>query len=396
MSAALRDTPVVPALPGFRPAPAGPVAKAAWPALATLAAACLPAAYLAPLSLPVLMMLVAAAAAPLAWRAGPLLMRARLRRWSSWLPFAPALAHLAAGGDATSPVMAALLGGGCAVLALSALPDRQLRRIIGAVALGGLALVLLAALDPVVRGALGRWFRAASGDPAAFGATALLVPLTLTPTLFWLCAARGQRWLVWPMIGGFALLTALGDEWGLAAAILVGVVAGALAVLTTPRLVAGLLAVVVLAGPAIAPTAATAPCRAAAVEVETRTEIAVAVALIERNAATGWGIDAQPRLDADCVPVARQAIGGLLQLWLDLGLLGAALAALLTWIAGDRIARRAATDRARAMASATLGLAVAGIALAPALWSAPTLAGLALATGLTAAILRTDQHQPGA
>jgi hypothetical protein len=153
---------------------------------------------------------------------------------------------------------------------------------------------------------------------------------------------------------------------------------------------------VVLAGPAIAPTAATAPCRAAAVEVETRTEIAVAVALIERNAATGWGIDAQPRLDADCVPVARQAIGGLLQLWLDLGLLGAALAALLTWIAGDRIARRAATDRARAMASATLGLAVAGIALAPALWSAPTLAGLALATGLTAAILRTDQHQPGA
>jgi O-antigen ligase len=283
----------------------------------------------------------------------------------------------------------ALAAAGCrAVAEDTAAARRRLLLATGA----GLALGLLAAgLDHATGNALRLAVRGLSARPdiavglkPAGSALALLLPLVLlVPGL--------PRWLAGvAMLAGAAILVTLPGE-AAKLSVLVAALAGlAVAVLPrlVPRLIGPALALLVLAMPALLWPALKQGIDASSLPASSAHRLLIwdfALDRIAERPLAGWGLEASRRIPGGgdpapaarlnlhhsasypiLVPAAQLALhphNGPLQLWLELGAIGAALAAALAWLLGRSAARCAAPGVATAIlaAAAVTGLLSFGV-----------------------------------
>jgi len=111
---------------------------------------------------------------------------------------------------------------------------------------------------------------------------------------------------------------------------------------------------------------------------------------------TGWGLDASPHLPGGTEKLPKRGTrmsvhthNGALQVWLELGAIGALLLAGLAWVAAAA-SGRPATPTARAAALGTLAAASGIFCLSFGVWQTAWLANLAVLPGLLAATLPDD------
>lgn len=354
-----------------------------------------------------------AAGAPPWPRAGAVLAAGALGCWgivsAAWA-LEPARA-LATGASLAGMALLA----GAASAAIAAAGEAARRRLVLLLAFGLVAGLGLAAADALTGNAIRAAVRGLREAPPtlAFGlkpaasVMALLLPL-----------AVALPWPVLPrlllLLGGAAVLVALPGDTAKIAAVMGLAVAGATTVAPrlVPRAVGAGLAGIVLVMPALVSTVPSLP-------VERLPPSALHRMLIWDFAATriaerpilGWGLEASREVPGGRDPVAAEALdrmrvtdpamrawfatprvqvlplhphNGALQVWLELGAVGALLAALLAWMLGI------AAARAPCPAAAAGALASAGVTamLSFGAWQAWWVAAMLLAVVAAAALPR--------
>jgi O-antigen ligase len=316
-----------------------------------------------------------------------------------------------------------LLGAGAATaMASSDAPTRK--RVVILLAIGLLLGLATAGFDSMSGNAIRAAVRGLREVPAtlAFGlkpagsVMALLLPLAVA--LPWPVSSR-----ITFVVAGAAMLVALPGDTAKIAALLGLMVAGAVAIAprVVPRLVGAGLSVVILAMPLLVAAIPAAPVERLPPSAMHRMLIwDFTAARIAERPLLGWGMEAsravpggrgQPAAEAlDRMRVADPALrrwfaephvhilplhphNGALQIWLELGAVGAAITALLAWFLG------VAASRAPSPAAATGALVSASVTamLSFGAWQAWWIAAMLLAAVAACALPRmgAPSHQTG-
>lgn len=336
--------------------------------------------YLAPLGFAPLLTLVGLLSIPGLARArppiGPMALLAVLVAWAlislTWSPAAPDLERLKRGKDIEDftalKLLLQLVFYGVAVAALGAMSQRS-ARLAGWVMVGGMGvLALVGVLDGLMKAALYQALRVVSGDPIRPDLAMVKVSLAMYPLalLIWPCARildakgfRGRNVLIALLAGAIAVGGHLtGADAPVAAILLGGLTWLGVRVLGKPF--ARALIPIVVAPFIFAPLVVMWGVRSGFFSWlhvivppswDHRLNIwAFTGNQILHHALRGWGIDAS-RTFGDAIPLHTH--NAAMQLWLELGAVGAALAgAFFAWVLYCIVACTEQNRRDGAMAAA--------------------------------------------
>lgn len=285
------------------------------------------------------------------------------------------------------------------------------RRVLGALALGLAVMIALFVIDAATGGAV---MRALHGvKPVTItnrGATVLAI--LMWPALLWLGRTRGRGWAIAGAIAatvGVALSVAASAHLALAVAAVVLLLAWP-APAGAARVARGLAPIVVLAMPVVPlllpPQAPLLPPALLKPSAQHRLVIwdFVERKIVERPL-LGWGLESSRAIPGGkdtttivnhlghTVPVEHLPLhphNGALQVWLELGAVGALVAALLLFTVVAHLAADGLSSAARAVGLAALAAAAVEVSLSYGIWQSWWVAALWLGGGFVALALRDD------
>ena len=402
----------------------GTPARAAAPLLTIAAFLVGPIGFLAPLGLAPLLIVVALGLAAIAWLehrvpGPPIDLSVALT-----LLCVVALASVTWAVDPDQSLARSLrLFGECVegVLLLDAverLDDAERRRVIDGLAAGLAVTAALAFADYVFDRGLMRWLHGPATPPTASNRGATVLAIMMWPVLRHLARRGGTpaalaEWFV--AASAIALCLAASAQLALAVASLVFVVAlwrgravAWIALVTVPLLVLAMPLVPLVSPPEhpLLPRAMLKPSAIHRLVIWQFTD-----ARIAERPALGWGMDAARSMpghnqyrslpDAQGVEQRYELMplhphNGALQVWVELGAVGALIAALITMVPLARLAGRNLPSLDRAAGLASLAAAAVEVSLSYGVWQSWWVAALWLAAGFVAAARAAPALSPDA
>jgi len=314
----------------------------------------------------------------------PLLILAALVLWAavsmSWSPAAIDVSSLKSYGDVESltalKLFLQLATYGAAAVALRGLSDDGARRAAMVLAYGLVALAVIAAVDSLSGAAIYQKFRALTGDPIRPDLAMVKVSLStyVLALLFWPAALILSRLyrpvLIWPLAAGMVITSVICSSDACLAALAAGGLIW-LAVYLFGQTAAKVLVGLVAAPFVLAPLAILVGVQTGAVawlhklvpaSWDSRLNIwTFAADHVQNHPFRGWGLDAS-RAFGPAIPLHTH--NAQLQLWLELGAIGAALAGVFfCWAAYGivRLCERSRTEAAMGAAALVSYLVIGGL-----------------------------------